>query len=59
MDKIITLPCGCQRKLEPIEVDGTTYDVQIFGRTPDKNPLSEKDRLAIARIIKESLKEKG
>lgn len=59
MENTVTLPCGCQRKLESIKVDDKVYEVQIFGRTPEQQPLSDKEQLAIAKIIKDSLKERG
>ncbi|NQL62525.1 hypothetical protein HO446_07490 [Streptococcus suis] len=56
--KVITLPCGCKRKLEDIIVDGVEHEVQIFGHTPDSPPLTDKDKEIIANIIRSSIQKK-
>ena len=58
MDDILTLPCGCKRKLETISIKGVETKVQIFGQTPDSPPLTKEDRHAIENIIVQSLSNK-
>lgn len=53
--KVKTLPCGCQRQLEDVVVNGEVHEIQVFGHTPEDPPLSQEDKDKIAKIIEASL----
>ncbi|HEM3526229.1 TPA: hypothetical protein U1B46_000845 [Streptococcus suis] len=57
--KIKTLPCGRQRQLEDIVVNGEIHEIQVFGHTPDDPPLTQEEKEKIAKIIKASLASKN
>ncbi|HEM4324102.1 hypothetical protein NOL14_06345 [Streptococcus suis] len=57
--KIRTLPCGCKRQIEEININGEIHEIQVFGHTPEKPPLTEKEKQKLALIIQEHLEKKS
>lgn len=58
MNDILTLPCGCERKLETIRINGVETQVQVAGHTPDSPPLTDEDKRFIENIIMQHLRKK-
>ncbi|WP_157756009.1 hypothetical protein [Streptococcus suis] len=51
--KIRTLPCGCKRQIEEININGEIHEIQLFGHTPEDPPLTEEEKQKIALIFQE------
>lgn len=52
------LDCHCNRRREWIEIDGKFTPIEFSVKDPNEPPMTEEQKSKIAKLIKESMKNK-